>query len=489
MTDSIHHLISAPFSRPARSLCALALAALLAACASPGPEHPPLALASAEALGLDAMPAATMVDAHWWQALGDPQLDALVERGLQTHPSLAVVQARVAHALALADISRASAGPQASLSLSATRQRYSENGLVPPPIAGNVWNSGNLQAGLSWEPDFFGRHQAELAAAVGQARASAADAAAARNLLASQISRAYLNLARLFEQRELAQRGLAQHDDMLALTLQRVRAGLDTAVEQTQSEAGLPDARLQIEQLDEQIALGRNQLAALTLAMPAETARLQPHLQALRPLTPPAVLGADLLGRRPDVVAARWRVEAAGQDVASARTQFYPNISLSAFVGFDALGLNQLLDLGSRQFGAGPALHLPLFDGGRLRAQLGGRQADLDAAIAVYNGTLVDALREARDALATLQSLQRQQQQQQLAQANAEQALALAEQRSRAGLGNALLPLASEGPLLAQLRVAADLRARTLDTQLQLMRAVGGGWVDDNPGPGNSASR
>ena len=465
------------------ALSAIAAAALLAlgGCATPGPARTPLALTTPESAGLPASsaPAAAIATQDWWRALGDAQLSQLIEQGLQDHPSLAAVQARVQRGLALSQLTQAANGPQAQLSLGVTRERLTEHGIYPAPLAGNVWNLADGQIGLGWEPDFFGKHQAELAAAIGQTRAAVADAAAARNALASQIARSYISLARLLAQRELAEQGLQRQQALHTLTLERVKAGLDTSLEKTQSEGTLPDAQSQIEQIDEALALARHQLSALSLQPDARIAALQPRLNALQPLPLPDHLGADLLGARPDVVAARWRVEAAGQDVASAKTLFYPNISLTAFVGLSSIGVDNFTKLGSRQFGAGPALHLPLFDGGRLRANLGGKQADLDAAIAQYNNTVLDAVRESRDALSTWQSLQRQQAQQGAVLASSEKALAIAQERDRAGLGNALVPLNAQGAVLMQRRLAADLQARLLDTQVQLLKALGAGWQDD----------
>lgn len=457
---------------------ALAVAALVSACATPGPDRQPLAPLRPEAVGLLPGAGGAAVPEQWWQSLGDEQLNALVELALKDHPSLAVARARAARGLALADLSRAASGPQAGLDLEVTRQRYSANGLIPEPIGGNYWNSGTLQATLNWEPDLFGRHDADLQAALGQARAAEADSATARLALATQVARSYVALARLIAQHEVTQRTLAQREEMLRLTRQRVDAGLDTQVELVQSEGGLPDARTQLEQLAEQILLARHQLAALTAQAPSALDALSPRLAALSVQELPAQLSADLLGRRPDVVAARWRAEAASQDVSSARAQFYPNINLSAFAGLSALGLDKFIDIGSRQMGVGPAIRLPLFDGGRLRAQLGTRRADLDAAIAQYNGAVLDAVREVGDALGSLPSLTRQQQQQALAQASAERAYALALQRYRAGLSPYLVVLNTETQLLGQRRLAVDLQARRLDTQLQLMRSLGGGWQD-----------
>jgi outer membrane protein TolC len=185
------------------------------------------------------------------------------------------------------------------------------------------------------------------------------------------------------------------------------------------------------------------------------------------------------LGRRADISASRWRVEASSSQIQSAKAQFYPNINLSAFVGLSSLSIVHALDLGSRQYGASPAIHLPLFDGGLLRAQLGAKQAELDVAIGQYNALVLDAAREAGDAIASGQSLALQQREQAQALASAETAHGLALRRFKAGLGSYLVVLNTESQWLAQRRLAVDLQARQLDTRAQLMKALGGGWVDD----------
>ena len=476
---------------PLRSLLGVpALAALLlAGCASPGPAHTPLALTTPVALGLAstgtgmAGSAGTADNAlsatqPWWTSLGDPQLDALVERALQGNPGLDVSRARQARALALVEGSRSANGPRGSLAADVTRQRYSANGLVPPPIAGSTRTSANLQASLEWSPDFFGRNAAALAASIGQARAAQAESAAAAQALALQVSRAYVALARLVAQRNVAERQLAQRQSLLQLTQERTTAGLDSQVELTQAQAALPDARTQIEALEEQMVLARRLLAVLCGQAPEALAGLSPRLEQLALADMPAQLGANLLGRRPDVAAARWRVEAAAQDVAVAHTEFYPDIHLGAFVGLNALGLGNLVSAGSRQMGVAPALRLPLFDGQRLRAQLAGRQAELDTAIAQYNGAVLDAVRGAGDAMASVQSIERQQALQAEALAKAEAAYDFAVQRYRAGLGNQLVVLNTESQVLAQRRARADLHSRALDTRAVLLNALGGGWDD-----------
>lgn len=458
-------------------LAVVASVLLVAGCASPGPQAAPAVLRAPADLGLGGAPTSA-VASQWWQAFGDAELNALVQRALADQPSLQLAQARLARASAGVAAVRGEDGPQVALNASAMRQHYSAHGLVPYPIAGNLWNSGDVTVGLGWDLDLWGRQHAALAAALGNERAAQAEAAAVGNALATQIVRGYIGLARLVAQREVAARTLAQRDEMLGLIRQRVAAGLDTRVELRQGEAALPDTRVTIESLDEQIRLAQHQLAALAGLAPQALDGLTPKLTALKaPDAANAAPGLDLLGRRPDVVAARWRVEATSQDVAVARTRFYPDVRLSAFVGLSALGLDRLIDVDSRTYGAGPALRLPIFEGGQLRANLQGKSAERDAAIAQYNQTVVDAVREAADALTSQASLQRQRAEQAQAQAGVEAAYDLAQQRYRAGLGNYLLVLNAESQVLVQRRLGVDLAARTLDTQAALMKALGGGWT------------
>jgi outer membrane protein TolC len=175
----------------------------------------------------------------------------------------------------------------------------------------------------------FGRSRAQLEAAIGAERAAIADADAARVLLAVNVARTYLQLARLVEQRDVLQRALAQREETYSLTNERVSAGLDTAVELRQSEGLRPETRQQLEAVEEQIALSRHALAALLAEPPQRFDTLAPTLTTLRPVAIPDVVPADLVGRRADVVAARWRVE--GPSATLLRTQFYPNINLIAF--------------------------------------------------------------------------------------------------------------------------------------------------------------
>jgi NodT family efflux transporter outer membrane factor (OMF) lipoprotein len=463
---------------PGRCAAGLAAVLALAGCAS-FKGIAPQATLKAPAVA-DASAQADPVAPQWWREFGDAQLDALIEDALRGNPTLGVAQARLRRAQAATELAHAATQPQVNGALDITRQRYSENGLYPPPLAGAIRDSGNLQLNANWELDFFGKNRAALQAALGSARAAQADVAAARVVLASNVARSYVQLVRTQEQLAVARRALAQREQQLKLVQQRVDAGLDTNLELRQSEGALPEARQQIEALQEQGQAAHNALAALVGRQDVPTVATVPALNALPAGTSVPALPADLLGRRPDVAAARWRVEAAGEDVKSTKAQFYPNINLTAFAGLSSLGLGQLLNLGSLQWGLGPAIRLPVFDAGRLRANLRGKTADLDVAIESYNGAVLEAIHEAGDAVAALQSVARQQGQQKDAQAAAEGAYTIALQRYQAGLGTYLNVLAAETAVLAQRRLGVDLAARALDARVALYRALGGGWQADD---------
>jgi NodT family efflux transporter outer membrane factor (OMF) lipoprotein len=450
---------------------------VLAGCASPGHQSDAVAQRDAQALGLSAAQQTTAVDAQWWHQFGDAQLDALVAKALEGSPSLGAAQARLTRAQAVVEAARGAELPAVGFDASVKRELLSRNGLFPPPYGGSIFNQSNATFGLSWDADVFGREKHDLEAALGSARAARADADVAAQQIATQVVRTYLSLARLESQRAVAQRTYDQRKQMLSLITQRVGAGLDTVVEQKQGEGALPDTLAQIESLDEQIDLARHALAALTAQPMDATATLAPTLEQLHASPQPPVLGADLLARRPDIAAALARVEASKEQVASQKTRFYPDINFSAGFGLDSINLGKFLELPSKTWSFGPALHLPIFEGGQLRAQLKGKGAERDAAIQAYNQQVIDAVREAADAATSAASIGRQLALQRQALEASTASYDFSQKRYGQGLGNALIVLNAETQMLAERRLEVDLEYRALDVQAQLMKALGGGWT------------
>jgi NodT family efflux transporter outer membrane factor (OMF) lipoprotein len=416
------------------------------------------------------------VDAQWWRAFGDSTLNQLETQAVQANPSLKVAQARLAGAQAATQLSSAVTGPQLTAQLNLTQQRYTANGAVPPPLAGSVRDSGTAQFVAGWEIDFFGKNQATLQAALGAERAAQADAQAARVLLSAQVAQSYFAWVGLVEQQAVAKRVLAQRETIRQLVQDRFRAGLDTAIDLRIAEATLPEARMQLVLLNEQIELSKNALAALIGEPNSPLAFIPSAQEAIKFISYDGPISSQLLGQRADVAAARWRAQAAEQNVTSARAQFYPNINLTAFAGLSSIGLDKLLQSGSQQWGVGPALSLPLFDGGRLRANLGGKTAERDAAVESYNITVINAIHEVVDQIALAQSITNQQTEQTLIEATAQDTYASAQQRMRSGLYNALQVLNAESTVLMQRRLAVDLKSRALQNQVALARALGGGF-------------
>ena len=471
-------------------LAALTAALLLASCAnftgiqsSAQPQWPENLAASASlpAQG-GAWPAL-----DWASQIGGAPLQALVDEALSGNPGLQVAAARIAAARATVEASGANRLPTVGAGFSSTYQRYTETGLIPPPLAGEYKADTQLALNFNYEFDFWGRHEAELRAALSQGRAAEAEQYSARLALTSSIARAWLQLARQNAQFNLTQQQLTAREKLGRLTALRFKAGLDTDSDNEQTRQQLEGLRAEIVQWQESMALTRNQLAALMGQGPDRGLSIMPAaLPSDAAIALPDALPLSLVGRRPDIVASRWRVEAAQGDIDNARAQFYPNINLSAFAGFSTLSLDRLLDAGSR---IGPAIRLPVFEGGRLRAQLKGRVAGYDSAVATYNQTLTDALREVADQVQSLRAAQAQGGHQRAATQAASNALRLARQRERAGTTNMLPVLASELALVVQRKVELENQARRADLRVGLIRAMGGGFDADAAGLAPAAAQ
>jgi NodT family efflux transporter outer membrane factor (OMF) lipoprotein len=459
------------------------LALLLAACASPGERVAPAAKETSPAAleasrSLAGAPAGEWPAERWWTNFEDPQLDALVEEALGANPTLGIASARIRRAQALVEAAVARSGYDLTGALDVTRQRFTETGIYPPPIAGSTRTTAQLTVNFNYELDYAHRNDAAIAAAHAEAFAAGADAYAARLALASGVTRAYFQLQRLFALRKVDRQELAQREQLVELTRQRVSGGLDTQAQLARAQALPPALRAQLAQLDGAIALARNQIAALAGMGPDRGLALEPATARDAGPGVPQALPLDLLGRRPDLAAARWRAEAASRSVEVAKAQFMPNVNLVAFAGLSSLGLDRLLQARSTIVGAGPAVRLPLFSAAGLRASLRGREAEYDLAVEQYNALLVDAVREVADQVQTRRALENEGRELKTALAAVQRAYDLALARYRAGVSGLLSVLDAQGALFTEQRAEADLRSRALQADVALYRALGGGYQD-----------
>jgi NodT family efflux transporter outer membrane factor (OMF) lipoprotein len=459
------------------------LALTLAACVDrgawkPAPQLAPQSLEASHTLESTPVNAAAWPADDWWRRYGDPQLDALVGEALAGSPSLETARARLRAAQAQAISARAAQLPSTSLDGSYIRQRFPVDGLYPPPYGGNYWNQGQLTLDLSFDLDFWGHNRALAAAARSGVQAAQADQAAARLALAVAVVRAYIQLDLQYALLDVTNDDLTQQTAIRDLTQERVSAGLENVARVKQSEGQLALTRAGVAAVEANIELARNQIADLVGAGPDRGRRLtRPKLAAPAGIELPSVLPADLLGRRPDVASARAQVEAAAQGVKAAEAQFYPNVNLTAFAGFQSLGLGELFESSDRVFGGGPALSLPLFNRDALRGALYGRQAQVDMSVSQYNQTVLDAVREVADVVANWRALERETGEQQAALEDAQRSYELTTERYRAGLDNYLSVLSSQNQVLFAQGLRAELESRRLSFSVDLVRALGGGYA------------
>lgn len=418
---------------------------------------------------------------HWWERYRDPELNSLMDRALSLSPDVRLARARLVQAAAIAEQAGAQRWPTISADADAVRKRYAQAYDAAPPLAGNFGTTFTLSADVQYTFDFWGGQRAALRAALGETAARDAEVEAARLMLTSRIASAWFELSHLFAMRDLAQQSLELRRQTFQLVERRVHAGLDTEVERQQAQGDLPLTERDILQLNEQIALQRHALSTLAgLPLDAlENARPDLMTAAVDGELPDSI-PAELLGHRPDVVAARWRVEAATQHVEVARADFYPNISLRAFAGLArtglTVGLSDWLTAGSRTYGVAPAISLPIFDAGRLRAQYKSRAAELDAAIETYNSALLNAMRDVADRLVSLDALLPQLNTEKQALAARQVAFNLARRQYESGLTDYLTVLNAQNALLYERREQLTLKKRALVLDAELNRALGGGF-------------
>jgi NodT family efflux transporter outer membrane factor (OMF) lipoprotein len=417
----------------------------------------------------------------WWEGFGDAQLDTLIAEGLKGSPDVAIAAARVRAADAMAQQAGAALLPRVGAEASAGGVQQSKNMGIPPEfVPDGIQDTGHIAATFSFDLDLWGRNRAALAAATSEAEAARVDEAQARLMLTTGIASAYADLAGYYRALDVANDAVRVRTASADLSGERARAGIENQASQRQAESRGASARADVVALEEAIATTRNRIAALVGAGPDRGLSIIRPQIARPSLGLPGNAGIDLIGRRPDIVAARLRSEAAAKRIDVARADFYPNISLSALVGLQSLGLSNLFKSGAEYGNGGAAISLPIFEGGRLQGRYRGSRADYDVAVATYDRTLIGALRDVADIVAQRAATERQLIGRREALGAAAEASKLAGLRYRAGLSNQIVQLTAEDSMVALSRTVADLEARQLVLDIALIRALGGGYRASN---------
>ena len=452
----------------------LMLTAVLSGCAGFGGESTPAKPLNAAQLQLTDNKG-KQIKTGWWKQLDDATLDSLIDSALQQSPNLKLADDRLREARSAVGMAESKEGPQVEASTSLDRERYSLYGLLPSPIGGNYYNIYTLSLGASWEIDFWGKHRAEVKAALGKQQAIELEGQQARLVLTQAIIVQYTNLQRIEAQTRLLQARQQLTQSQLSLSQARVNAGLLPADSLRQLEIELKRLNQQNSALSADADHARHALAALSGQAPDALAGLKPGKLTPAPAMPEAGLTLDILAQRPDIVAQRARVEAMNESIKAARAEFYPNVSLSAFIGQSSLETSNLLDSGAKIVGITPAIHLPIFTSGALQANLASTRARYDMAVDSYNQTVVDALRDAADSLSTWQKTASQ-------LSDARQSTSLSRKASdstvlrfKAGLVNKLAVLEAQQADLNQQSGQIDATAANRLAWATLNTALGGG--------------
>jgi NodT family efflux transporter outer membrane factor (OMF) lipoprotein len=423
-------------------------------------------------------PVAAWPEDHWWQTYEDPQLDALIAEALRDAPDLAIAQARLRRAGAAVRGAGAALKPEVTGNAAFTQEKQSYNHLVPSAAVPQDWNDyGRATLNLSWELDFWGKNRSALAAATSEQQAAQAEVAQAQLILSTSVASAYAELLHLFTVRDSAAAALDLRTKTVGLIGQRHEHGLENLASLRQVEARQAMAKAGLLAVEERIGLQRNAIAALLGAGPDRGLTLsRPTARIIGSVGLPPNLSLDLLGRRPDIVAARLRTEAAARRIEQSKAGFYPSVNLMAFVGIHALGIDKLSDSGSDVGSIGPAISLPIFNTERLQGQLRGARAEYDVAVASYHGTLSNALREVADTVTSRKALDGELAASRAAVDAVAEAHRIVSRRYAGELATYLDVLTAEDVLVSARRALADIETRALVLDVALVRALGGGF-------------
>ncbi len=449
-----------------RSVRIVILVSLLASCADSSGLH-----AEAKKISL---PEQTNLkwNINWWEIFHDRQLSNLIATALTNSPDIRVAEARIRLAQRQADVTGANLSPTLDVNGSAVRQKLSPQGLFPPPLGGSIFNLGQLTLDFNYQFDWWGKNRAALKAALAEVDATKAEAAEARLILSIAVAQSYFKLQSDAAKIAVAQAMLTKQQSLLHLLKLRAHSGIASDLPMYQYASGIATLNLDIARLSELDKLDRNAIAALMGQPPASGNEI--YITADVPPSLPDVIPADWLGSRPDIIAQNLEIKAASSMIDTARADFYPNINLGASVGFQSLGLRRLLQSGSEMATVGPAINLPIFDGGRLRAHLGANYAQYDIAVETYNQTVIAAMRDVNAASVSLRALEQQTRAEQNLVAALERTRHLAEASYRRGMEDYLPVLQAEIPLLNAQQTQIDLDARRLAVTLSLIQALGG---------------
>jgi NodT family efflux transporter outer membrane factor (OMF) lipoprotein len=419
---------------------------------------------------------ANPIEDAWWKAFGDAQLNQLVELGLKHSPSLDTSGARIVAAQAMLETERAAFIPQVSVGGQVDRQQLSQNYIFVPgmPI---YTGYGLANASLNWSLDIWGKQKKYFDAAKNQVLVAQANYKASELLLSTTIVRVYFDYDHMIQAQALYSRELEIRKNLLRIAIERQRAGLSDTIAVNQRKVELESAQANVNQANLSVRMMQHQLAALVQEGPSWGESLKaPSIQATK-LSLPEVIPSDLLERRPDLQALLSQIDVAKLQLDGSKLEYLPDINLAGFIGVQSFGLSQMFSSRSQQFSIGPAINLPIFDGGLIDANITGKEANRNQAIASYQEQLVQALREVADGIGSVKSTQANYQSFANAELTAKRNFEITRSRSEVGIASKETTLTVEQSYLMQGQNFADAKTKMLTANVVLVQALGGSYL------------
>lgn len=410
---------------------------------------------------------------QWWTLFEDPDLDALETQAVKANQDLKRAAARVTEARAIARVSRSELYPSVNGSAAYSRDRNSEN-RDRGPIQ-RVTDDFSSSFDWSYELDVWGRVRRSIEAARADLAATETDLQVVLLTLTADVARNYQLLRFLERERGVIEATLALRKDTLSLQQTRNRAGLINEVDVTRARTELANVEAELQSVIRSASLVEHALAVLCGQPPAAFVPGRARTEVAPPQIP-AGLPAELLQRRPDIVAAEHRLEAANARIGVAKAAFFPTIKLTGAAGFGSADLASLVDWPSRFASFGPSITVPIFQGGRNQAELKAAEARYEQNVAAYRASVLTAFREVEDSLSELGGLARQTEAVDRALASARDTARLAEERYQRGLSSYLEVVDAQRAALQAERESTQLRGQRAISTILLAKALGGGW-------------
>lgn len=419
------------------------------------------------------LPADAADRGEWWRAFGDPVLDELETRGLAANQDLRGAAARVEQARAAAGLARSNYWPQLAANGSFARERTSST--TENALPDTLTSTYRTPLSASWEIDLFGRVRRLSESARADADAAQSTFAAFQLSLTSEIASTYFTLRALERELTVVRSTVDLRRRASGLVSARLKSGTAAEADFARAETELATAEADAAELARRQALMQNALAVL-VGVPAGDFGLNVGDLVAKPVAVPAGLPAELLERRPDIAAAERTLASANARIGVAKAAFFPAISLTGAAGYASADIDRLFQADSRVWSIMPTIYLPIFQGGRNRANLDRSRGAFDEAVASYRQRVLVAFREVQDALTASRLIEEQASAQQRALVAARRAVALAQVRYDAGYVAYLEVIDAQRTALAVERGATQLEGLRLTNNVSLIKALGGGW-------------